>query len=398
MPDTRLILHVKGTASETAEMPREAVKEAISQGKISQSQLIWSPIENTWKQVKELPELLPSDRMILHVPGTEAETRELSKQAVQEGIADGTIPVSQLIWRPEENTWKQVKDIPELVPAPPPAPPAKPLAVTPPARPVLGAVPGVGPMIKLNLPSSSTSSAIASPPRLIAPTAAKPKVAVAPMPQAASASVPKVKAASTASAKPAVKAPAPILVQSTGDLHVKHEEGMHFMKWVCLVLGLLIAAVVGTNYFLVDKPLVSGLSETRYGIIPVYAHLGAFVQPNVVVIHLPKSSSIIPSNLTKVLVEIARNTPKNPVTHQAFGRVALTNSWTAQYSFSGSDWEKLSQMTRESSDSDREDFIMETMGDAGGQSLMPESTLNEDLLKAKREEIWNKFVQNFAGA
>jgi len=76
MPDTRLILHVKGTEAETAELPREAVRAAISDGRITHSQLIWIPSEYTWKPVKELPELLPVpvERLILHVKGTEAET------------------------------------------------------------------------------------------------------------------------------------------------------------------------------------------------------------------------------------------------------------------------------------------------------------------------------------
>jgi hypothetical protein len=393
MPDTRLILHVKGTAGETAEMPTEAVKEAISQGKISDSQLIWRPVENSWKPVKELPELLPAERLILHVTGTESGMRQLSKQVVVDGVAKGTIPLSQLVWRPAENTWKQVEDIPELLPVQKPAPPTTPLAAVSVSKPVIGAALGSSPQIKVNLPTSSTSSAMALPPRTATPKTAS---ATSPQTHAAvpSAGTPKAQAAAPAAAKSAAKAPAPVLVRSSGDFEVKEEEEMHFMKWVCLILGLLVLLVLGGNYYLVDKPLVSNLSETRYGNITVYAHLGAFVQPNVVVIHIPNSATIIPENLTKVLVEIARSTPKNPMTHQSFGRVALTNSWTAQYSFSGSDWEKLGQMTRQSSDSDREDFIMETMGDAGGQSLMPESN-NEDLLKAKRDEVWNKFVQNF---
>jgi len=43
MPDTHLILHVKGTEAETTELPKEAVRAAISQGKLTHSQLIWSP-------------------------------------------------------------------------------------------------------------------------------------------------------------------------------------------------------------------------------------------------------------------------------------------------------------------------------------------------------------------
>ncbi|MEJ0001230.1 MAG: hypothetical protein WDO13_19980 [Verrucomicrobiota bacterium] len=60
MPDTRLILHVAGTDAQTQELPKEAVKTAIAHGDLSYSQLIWSPDQQSWKQVRELPELLPA--------------------------------------------------------------------------------------------------------------------------------------------------------------------------------------------------------------------------------------------------------------------------------------------------------------------------------------------------
>src|SRR5258707_4657143 len=61
--DTHLILHVKGTESETARLPKQVVRAAISQGQITHSQLIWSPPDNAWKQVRELPHLLPSQKL-----------------------------------------------------------------------------------------------------------------------------------------------------------------------------------------------------------------------------------------------------------------------------------------------------------------------------------------------
>ena len=116
MADTSLILHVKGTESETATLPKNVVRAGISEGKITHSQLIWIPGENTWKPVKELPELLPGERLILHVKGTESETQELPKAEVRAGISQGKITHSQLIWIPAENTWKPVRELPDLLP------------------------------------------------------------------------------------------------------------------------------------------------------------------------------------------------------------------------------------------------------------------------------------------
>jgi len=61
-PDTRLILHLKETGENT-ELPKQEVRAAISKGQIRRSQLIWSPIHNTWKQVRELPHLWPSQKL-----------------------------------------------------------------------------------------------------------------------------------------------------------------------------------------------------------------------------------------------------------------------------------------------------------------------------------------------
>src|SRR5471030_2025376 len=120
MSDTSLILHVKGTEAETAVLPRAAVREGVSKGTITHSQLIWIPTEHTWKPVKEMPELLPTEppveRLILHVKGTESETRELPKQEVKAAISEGKMTHSQLIWIPGEQTWKPVHELPDLMP------------------------------------------------------------------------------------------------------------------------------------------------------------------------------------------------------------------------------------------------------------------------------------------
>src|ERR1700744_4825922 len=108
MPDTRLILHVKGTEAGTSELPKDAVRMAISKGEITHSQLIWSPAHSAWKQVREWPDLMPppAEELILHVKGTESDIRQVPKQQVRAGISQGEITHSQLIWSPAENTWK----------------------------------------------------------------------------------------------------------------------------------------------------------------------------------------------------------------------------------------------------------------------------------------------------
>jgi len=39
--------------------------------------------------------------------------------------------------------------------------------------------------------------------------------------------------------------------------------------------------------------------------------------------------------------------------------------------------------------------LMAQMCDAGGQPLMPESTLNEEAQQAARDQVWETFVTHF---
>jgi hypothetical protein len=237
---------------------------------------------------------------------------------------------------------------------------------------------------------------VSAAPQLIAPQAriaetpvAAPQVRIAEQPVA----TPQVRVSAASTETPALRAKAPDSVSSARSHVVKEDDEGHPLKWVCIGLGILIVLVLGGNYLLVDQPLVSALGQTSYSNATVYAHLGAFMQPNVMVIHVPTSSKITPENLTDFMVALAHSTPQSPVTRDLYDRVALTSGWTAQYSFSGGNWRQLGDMDRDSAAAKKE-FLMSTMGDASGQPLI-ESTLNEATREEKREQVWNAFVAHF---
>jgi len=303
MSDTRLILHVKGTHAETAELPKDMVRTAISQGDLTHSQLIWSKADHAWKQAREFPDLLPEAKV-----------------------------------------------------APAPERPAAPVA------PVARAAAPVARMVAAQAP---------------VPVAARPA---------------RAQAAPTVMAASAAKAAAPAVAKS----YVVKEEADHAhpMKWVCVVLGALIVLALGTNYFLVERPFAQKMGQTPYAGAPVYAHLGAFVQPNVIVIHIPVSKKVTADNLIDFLVNLAASTPSSPFSDDGYDRVALTSGWTAQYTFSGYNWMKLGDMTKESNAA-REEFLLSQLSDARGDSLEQHSTLNAAAQEAARDQLWQSFVANF---
>jgi len=89
MSENDLILHVKGTAEETTVLPKQEVRAAIAEGKLSRSQLIWSVPHNAWKQVRELPHLWPSQKLA-PAPTPRVATGALPRVAATPRIADGS--------------------------------------------------------------------------------------------------------------------------------------------------------------------------------------------------------------------------------------------------------------------------------------------------------------------
>ena len=160
-------------------------------------------------------------------------------------------------------------------------------------------------------------------------------------------------------------------------------------------LGVVILGLVAVNYFLVDRPLVSALSQTPYSQATVYAHLGAYIQPNVIVIHVPKSDAITNANLSDFLVALAQSTPSIPLSSNLFARVALTSGWTASYTLSGYAWKQLGDMGKDD-EAQRKEFLLDQLTDETGEPLMV-TRPNEDeaTLQAEREKVWNAFVAEF---
>jgi hypothetical protein len=291
------------------------------------------------------------DPLILHVKGTESETTMLPKQVVKAALSQGQLTHSQLIWSPADNAWKQLREMPHLLPS-------QKLAPAPPPRVATGPLPKV--------------VAVAQP-----QAGSVPRVSVS-----AATGTPKVSVAVSAKARP------------TRSLVVKDDDESHPLKWLCIGLGALIVGAIAVNYLLVDQPLVSSLGQTHYAHVTVYAHLGAYVQPNVVVIHIPASASVTSDNLLDFLVALAHSTPQAPMSSNFFERVALTSGWTASYSISGSDWKQFGDMGQDDKAQQKE-FLMGALGDASGQSLMPPTSLNEEAQEARREAVWKKFEACF---
>ena len=341
MSDTLLILHVKGTEQETTALPKQVVRTAISKGELTHSQLIWSPAYNAWKQVREMPQLLPSQKL---APAPEPR------------VPTGALP--KVVAAPQPQTGP----VPRVVSS--------------------GTLPKVSAASRLQTGSVPRVVGSGSPPKVFS---SKPQRVPG---SKAGVNVPAVTTASRPSAEPAQGV-------ASGNLVIKEDHGPHPLKWICIVLGVLILGALAVNYFLVSRSLTSGMSETPYANVMVYAHLGAFVQPNVVVIHVPASSALSEANLTDFLVTLAQNTPTMPLSHNLYERVALTSGWTGTYTITGYAWKELGDMGKDD-ESQRKEFLLDSLANAAGEPLMPsDSSLNDQTLQARRDQVWKEFVAQF---
>lgn len=347
----------------------------------------WYPLANGTCYSKKANSFMPdSSQLILHVKGTEDQTTELPRQVVRAAIAQGQLTHSQLIWSTDHNAWKQVRELPHLLPSQKLAP-----APTPRPRAATGALPKVAAHQTGTVPRVATGAL----PKVAAyQTGAVPRVATGALPKVAAAPQHQTDASphvtvTSPSARPAQTA-------SGHYREVEEDDGIQWGKWACLGLGIVVLAMIGMNYQLVDRPLVSSLSTTPYANVTVHAHLGGFMQPGALVIHIAPSPSLTASNMTHFLAILAHGTPASPLSGNPYERVSLTSGWTSQYTISGHAWKEFGRMGQEE-EAQRKEFLLDQMQDAEGRPLItPNPALDDDARQAVRDKVLATFVQNFS--
>ena len=293
-----------------------------------------------------------SSTLILSIPGTQ-ETQELSRTAVLAAIGRGEIGPNHWVWSPAHNDWKQVAEIPELQVQP---------AVMPviPKEPVPVAMSAYFPGAARQVPETA---------RKAAPTSQKAKAAGLSDTQ---------QPARTTYSRP---------------MEIKHE--FPIFKILFVISFLVVAALAGTNYFLVDQPLETALAETSFGSAPVYAHLAAFTQPRALVIHILPSKEITADNFADFLAALAKSTPPQPFNPKPFDGVGLTSAWQSQYVMNGTDWQKLGQMAGARSE-DKKKFEIEHLVRMDGSPLVNIRQGDDPAAVTDAEnKAWQALLTNF---
>ena len=179
-------------------------------------------------------------------------------------------------------------------------------------------------------------------------------------------------------------------------LRVEEEGASSLVTTIFLTLAIGLGALAAFNYLEVQQPFHSNLAKTPFASVSAYAHLGSFVQPQALVVHVPPNAAIKESNLPDFLQALAQSTPVDAISSQPFKSVSLTPAWTAQYAFASNDWQALAQMGNATT-AQRKDFIIGHVDHSTGQPMVehPE-TMSPQQLSGTRAQVWQDLVASFA--
>jgi len=307
------------------------------------------------------------------------EILELSRDEIMAKLSRGEITNEFWVYIEGAPDWRQIADIPELQPEaieaeeqnkaqsiPEVTEPVAPLAASPaPATSVPTA-----PVVPMAPVSTATTFPALNLPGVAAPAPAQKEV-------------------KTKKEKPKK--------EKAKNHTVKERGGFPVFSFFFLLLFLALVAVIGLNYYLVDKPFDESFAKTPFSAVVAHAHLAAFAEPDDLVIHVLPNAEIRAANFDRLLVDLSASTPPRPTDQKPFTTVALTPLWLGQYAFTGDDWRHLAGMTNASAD-DRKTFIVDHVADMGGSPLIGDmKRITPQRLKTQEEDIWQQMVSSFAG-
>lgn len=300
--------------------------------------------------------------LILAVPGTQ-DTHELDVDSIRAGVARGEIPLDNWAWSPSRNEWLPLAQLPEFAEGP--AVPAAPVVV---AAPV--AVIQDTPMVRV---AQATPVAQAAPVRVATP-------AHVPAARQVTAQAAPGKMAATYYSKPIVE----------------HREFPIF-KILFTILGIVIVGLIGVNYFLVDQPFRAALAKTSFSNIQAHAHLGAFAQPNTMLIHIVPNPALTDDNFADFLTALAQSAPRTVIAGKSITTLGLTSKWLSQYVITSDDWDGFADMSGYSLE-EKKKYVLEHLEQADGSPIyVVKRNQKPDVQLANQNAAWDALVRDFNG-
>jgi hypothetical protein len=291
--------------------------------------------------------------LILAVPGTQ-ETQEWEYNSVRDAVARGEIGLDNWAWSPAANNWLPLAELPEFAPA------------------------------------SSTTEVYETPApgHTVSPVEVQAEPVAVKVPQVAAAALVRVAAApvvGTPNRMPATYYSKPM------------EESNEFpiFKILFTVLGLVIAALIGVNYFLIDQPYRASLAKTPFVSVPTHAHLGAFIQPDALLIHVFPSRELNSDNFADFLGTLTQCAPAQAFSGHPFTSFSITSAWLGEYMIGAGDWKGFADMAGLSADQKKK-YVLDHLETSTGAPLVSYIRKETPSAHAAREaKAWDALVSHF---
>jgi hypothetical protein len=284
-----------------------------------------------------------SRTLFLAVPGTQ-DTRELGLDDVRNAVARGEIALDNWAWSPTRNEWVPLSQLPEFAAAPAAAP-----------APAIAAVPvAAKAAIRASMPAKAAVS------------------------RTATAANNNARHAATYYSKP-----------------IEEHHEFPVFKVLFVVLGAIIAALVGVNYCLVDQPFRQNLAKTPFANVQAHAHLGAFVQPGVMLIHIIPTEEITSDNFADFLTALTQSAPRGAIAGQPFSTIGLTSSWLGQYAITADNWNGFADMSGFTPEQKKE-YVLGHLEKINGDPLFePAKNATPEANAAAEDKVWARLVNHF---
>ncbi len=299
--------------------------------------------------------------LFLAVPGTQ-ETRQLDLESVRDAVARGEIALDNWAWSPERNAWVPLAQLPEFAALPATVP----LPVAPEPIQIVRVEPKPAPTPVVEKAPEPVRVAV---PAQI-PPARTVKGPVGRMPHAA-----------TYYSKPI-------------DEH--HE--FPFFKILFVVLGVVIVALVSVNYFMVEQPFRANMAKTPFADVQAHAHLGAFVQPSVLLIHVLPNKEINSDNFPDLLTALTQSAPRQAIAGRPFATISLTPAWLGVYAIDAADWEGFADMGGFTPGEKRQFVLTHLEWIDGAPLVETHKTDTAAQRQAREDQVWNELVARFHGS
>jgi len=296
--------------------------------------------------------------LFLAVPGTQ-ETRQLDLETVRHAVARGEIALDNWAWSAERNEWVPLAQLPEFAaPAPTEPPPVVPEPIQ-----IVRVEPIPEPVVEKP----------AEPARVAIPA--------------------QVPAARTVTGPVGRMTHAP--THFTDSIKEHHE--FPVFRTLFAVLGVVIATLIGVNYFMVEQPFRANLAKTPFAYVQAHAHLGAFVQPTVLLIHVLPNREINADNFADLLTALTQSAPRQALAGHEFTTISLTPAWLGVYAIDAADWQGFADMGGFTPEEKRQ-FVLDHLEWIDGAPLV--QTFKTDTAaqrQAREDQVWNELVGRFHG-